>query len=383
MPNSRFFHDSFEECRNAFLCAAHEINGIQVQFEEMSINDSGSQLFTDIVHLRSNGRENSLILITSGLHGVEGYVGSALQLYLLDKICKREIDLTGVDLLFIHAINPWGFKNNRRVTRNNVDLNRNFSMTEDLFKIRNDGYTKIRSILEVNKYYSRRSLANWTFLFKILKSIQKYSKATLVQAIGEGQYEYERGIIFGGKSFEQETLNVTQIIQKYCAPYKKIVAIDLHTGLGRRGKLQLLNAPRILTEVKQEVNELFNHQLIDDNDSNFFKEHGSFLDYVWNINIEKDCLPVMFEFGTVNSENTLGALHTLKTMVIENQAYHSGCKTDKDRAYINRIFMEMFYPKDAIWRNEVISQFHETIEIILSKLKVEQRVFGNLGEKWI
>ncbi len=368
MPKKILFYNSYEECRKAFLNATQEIKSLQTSFEVIPVNKSENGLYTDISYFKNEGK-NPLVIITSGLHGIEGYVGSALQLSLLKQIGNEVIDISGIDLLFVHAINPWGFKNNRRVTRNNVDLNRNFSMTEDLFQIKNDGYSKIRSILEPIKKYSRRSLEHFTFLLKILKCIQKYSKATLIQAIGEGQYDFEKGIIFGGKAYEEENVNITDVLKRYCALYDKILIIDLHTGLGNRGKLQLLNAPKVPYQVKQQVNELFENRVIDDSDDNFFKEHGSFLDFAWNINKEKTCLPVMFEFGTVNSANIFGALRTLKTMIVENQAYQNGCKTSQDKAYIERIFLDMFYPKEEVWRKEVIKQFDETINKAISKLK--------------
>lgn len=368
MPKHSIFYNSYEEYRKAFLNATQEIKSYQASFESVPISASQEGLFTDIAYFKTGG-ENPLVIITSGLHGIEGYVGSALQVYLLKQIGNEEIDISGIDMLFVHAINPWGYKNNRRVTRNNVDLNRNFSMTADLFQIKNEGYFKIRTILEPDKKYSRRSLEHFTFLSKILKSIQKYSKSTLIQAIGEGQYEFEKGIIYGGKAFEEENLNITNVLNRYCSPYDKILIIDLHTGLGKRGKLQLLNAPRVPNIVKQHVNELYDNMVIDDNDDNFFKEHGSFLDFAWNINKEKTCLPVMFEFGTINSESLFGALRTLKTMIIENQAYQNGCKTSQDKAYIDRAFLEMFYPSEALWRKEVIKQFDETISMVFSKLK--------------
>lgn len=368
MPILNFYHDSYKECRKAFLCAAQEVKALHTIIESIPLNELQEDLFTDIVHLKSEGK-NPLVVLTSGLHGIEGYVGSALQLFLMAKIFSREIDISGIDLLFVHAVNPWGFKNNRRVTRNNIDLNRNFSLTDDLFQIKNPGYSKIRSILEPGKKYSRRSLEHFTFPLKIIKSIQENSKSTLVQAIGEGQYEYKNGIIFGGKDFEKENINISKALRKYCDPYEKVVIIDLHTGLGKRGKLQLLNAPRIPDQVKQQVNKLFDNRLIDDSDDNFFKEHGSFLDFVWEMNKEKECLPVMFEFGTINSDNLFGALRTLKTMIIENQAYQLGSKTSQDKTYIDRIFLDMFYPRDINWRNEVIKQFYDTINKILPKLK--------------
>lgn len=368
MHNPVIYHKTYEESRKAFLCAAKELKDLQIHFEAILQNETQDDLYTDIVHIKNEG-ENPLVIITSGLHGIEGYVGSAMQISLLTQIKSKKINITGLDLLLVHAINPWGFKNNRRVTSNNVDLNRNFSMTDDLYQIKNTGYSKLRAILEPTKKYSRRSLDNLIFPLRFLSNIIKYSKPTLMQAIGEGQYEFEKGIIFGGRTFEEENIGITKALQIYCEPYKRILIIDLHTGLGKKGKLQLLNAPKIPNLVKQQVNDLFDNKIIDDNDANFFKEHGSFLDFIWNMNKEKICLPVMFEFGTVNSENLFGAFRTLKTMIIENQAYQKGCKRSQDKTYVDRIFLEMFYPKGSTWRSVVLKQFHETISIAFSKLK--------------
>lgn len=362
------YKNTYDECRNAFHLATKEIKASRVTFESIQVSNTYENLFTDVTHIKNCG-ENPLVIIISGLHGIEGYVGSAMQTFLLNQINAKQIDSTGLDLLFIHAVNPWGFKNNRRVTSNNVDLNRNFSQTEEIFKIKNTGYTAMKEILQPDKKYSRWTFGNITFLVKIVKSIARYSKSTLIQAIGEGQYEYKKGIIYGGKSFEEENKNITKILKKYCKPYENILVIDIHTGLGKRGKLQLLNAPKIPKEVKIKVNELFDYKVVNDEDENFFKEHGSFLDFVWNINKEKNCLPIMFEFGTINSENILGALRTLKTMIIENQTFHNGFKSYQDKKYIDQTFLEMFYPSDTKWRNEVMNQFKEIIQHVLRKFK--------------
>lgn len=61
-----------------------------------------------------------VLLYTSGLHGVEGFGGGAAQLEALTLERGEEA------ILFVHALNPWGWANLRRVNEANVDLNRNF-----------------------------------------------------------------------------------------------------------------------------------------------------------------------------------------------------------------------------------------------------------------
>ena len=70
---------------------------------------------------------DALLIVSSGCHGVEGYCGSGAQVALLhDDAFRAKARHAGVALLFIHALNPWGFSFGRRVTHEGVDLNRNF-----------------------------------------------------------------------------------------------------------------------------------------------------------------------------------------------------------------------------------------------------------------
>ncbi|MEZ5229794.1 MAG: DUF2817 domain-containing protein [Acidimicrobiales bacterium] len=67
---------------------------------------------------------DNAIVVVSGTHGVEGYLGSALQRHHLETYDR---DRTGGPVLvFVHALNPYGFSWVRRVNEDNVDLNRNF-----------------------------------------------------------------------------------------------------------------------------------------------------------------------------------------------------------------------------------------------------------------
>lgn len=130
-----YYLNSYEECRTAFLKSISnnkgKYNTLNQSIQVESANDSG--LFIDLSHFKSHHKTNNLIIFTSGLHGIEGYTGSTLQRFLIDKMMTGEVSTEGNDLLFVHALNPWGFKNKRRVNEKNVDLNRNFSITEDLF----------------------------------------------------------------------------------------------------------------------------------------------------------------------------------------------------------------------------------------------------------
>jgi hypothetical protein len=68
-----------------------------------------------------------LLIVSSACHGVEGYCGSGVQVFALhDDEWRAKARDAGVAVLYIHALNPYGFSHLRRVTQENVDLNRNF-----------------------------------------------------------------------------------------------------------------------------------------------------------------------------------------------------------------------------------------------------------------
>ncbi len=92
-----------------------------------------------------NGVDEDLDIIhSSGTHGVEGYLGSAVQLsWLHELILQNQKQLTSSTdaardfsvrrVLLIHAVNPFGMRHHRRTDQSNVDINRN-SLATDMFK---------------------------------------------------------------------------------------------------------------------------------------------------------------------------------------------------------------------------------------------------------
>ena len=89
----------------------------------------------------------ALLIISSACHGVEGFCGSGVQNALLaDPAWHAAAERAGVAVLYIHALNPYGFSWLRRTTHENVDLNRNF---QDFSKPlpHNEAYDRLAHLL--------------------------------------------------------------------------------------------------------------------------------------------------------------------------------------------------------------------------------------------
>ena len=86
----------------------------------------GETLAMDVA-LDGSADAERLLIVSSACHGVEGYCGSGVQVFAAhDAEWREHARSAGVAVLYIHALNPHGFSWVRRVTNENVDLNRNF-----------------------------------------------------------------------------------------------------------------------------------------------------------------------------------------------------------------------------------------------------------------
>lgn len=346
-----FFKESFSDSRASFLDLASHAGGEHLTHPVPS--KGGSELSFDSLYLPPmSGRKKRLLVLTSGIHGIEGYTGSALQRYLLahDFFGLRDDDL---GVLIIHGINPYGFEHKRRVTENNVDLNRNFDVSSELFQTKNDGYDKVYSFLNPQ---SRRSKA--AFYVSAISNILKYGVNTLRRAILQGQYQHQDGIFFGGKDFEPQVALIKNEVQRVGQGFEKVLLIDLHTGYGQRNSLHLFGNtspfidPKFMDVVFEDLSVDYGEE------KDFYEVTGGFTIFLAKLFHEKaKYAGICFEFGTIDSQKLSGSLDSLYRMINENQSD----ATDDDK----KMFREMFYPSSLEWRKAVVEQFEATLTTVL------------------
>ena len=127
MSPARHFAQSYAEARDKFVSAAHACGARQFRHVHPSERGvDGEELSMDFAFVGKPGARNLLLLI-SGTHGVEGFCGSGCQVALLhDAAFLKAVELAKVEVLMLHALNPYGFSHLRRVNEDNADLNRNF-----------------------------------------------------------------------------------------------------------------------------------------------------------------------------------------------------------------------------------------------------------------
>ena len=118
------FSATYPEARTKFIAAALRAGGTLETISHPERGPDGGSLSTDVAWFGPRDAECVLVTV-SATHGVEGFAGSGAQVDWLERGEAGRLP-PGVAALVIHAINPYGFAWLRRVTHENVDLNRNW-----------------------------------------------------------------------------------------------------------------------------------------------------------------------------------------------------------------------------------------------------------------
>ena len=80
------------------------------------------------------------------------------------------------------------------------------------------------------------------------------AEATLArQAAAQGQYEFPRGILYGGRDFEPQIRDLAAAIGPALRGYPLVMNIDLHTGYGARGVLHWMVSPNTVARDEDEM----------------------------------------------------------------------------------------------------------------------------------
>lgn len=367
------FKSSFEDARSNFLANIADLKKHNPDLQVHSVKiptRTHENLQMDVAYIPpASGKEERLLILTSGIHGVEGFVGSALQnQFIKENFWQlRDADL---GILIIHAINPYGFKFHRRVSENNIDLNRNFDTSAELFALKNEGYQQVNPLLNPTEKAQSGLWNRLGFYFDCVKAIAKYSMESLRRAILSGQYEFPQGIYFGGTAFEPQKDLIEKEILAVAPGYKQTLLVDLHTGYGKRGHLHLFADRHPDLDSAYLQNIFAGYDLDSGQKKDFYAVSGGLVVYMAKLLKSKSNFAgIVFEFGTLDSQKTLGSLDSLYRMVRENQKFHHGAESKTEDEEINHLFAELFYPESPEWRQSVSQQFQEVLSQALTNQK--------------
>jgi Protein of unknown function (DUF2817) len=118
------FSADYGQARMKFVEAAKAQDGELERIAHPARGPDGADLSIDIAWFGDRSASKVFVAF-SGVHGVEGFFGSAVQTEWIRCSENRRLPRNTAALL-VHAVNPYGFAWLRRTNEDNVDLNRNW-----------------------------------------------------------------------------------------------------------------------------------------------------------------------------------------------------------------------------------------------------------------
>jgi hypothetical protein len=226
---SDHFSATYADARAKFQDAARDAGADPAAYLHPLQGPEGEELATDVAWLGPLDAE-SVLVISSATHGVEGFCGSAVQTaWLLGGGPDQRP--AQVAVLLIHAINPYGFAWLRRVNEDNVDLNRNWvDFTQP--RPASTGYSALRDAI-CPRDWSKETSARTAAVFQAYAA--EHGDRALQAAITGGQWNDPEGIFYGGQSQTWSRRTLASILLDRLSRARQVGILDIHTGLGPYG----------------------------------------------------------------------------------------------------------------------------------------------------
>jgi hypothetical protein len=234
MSISQHFARDYSDARAKFLAAAAKAGATVTPLQHPLRGPETEKLFTDVAVWGPADADRVLVTL-SGTHGVEGFCGALCQTAWFAEGMVKEMP-RGTALVAIHAINPHGFAWIRRVTEDNVDLNRNFVDHTQPYPV-NAAYEELKDAICPSDWSDAgRAAAD----ARLAAYAEKNGPKALQAAVTGGQYSDPAGLFFGGNVPTWSNRTLRSIFRRFLSKARTVAAIDYHTGLGPYGHGELI-----------------------------------------------------------------------------------------------------------------------------------------------
>ncbi|KAL7579708.1 hypothetical protein ACA910_021852 [Epithemia clementina (nom. ined.)] len=406
------FSESYQEARSKFREA---VQSLGLSYEYLLVVPEHDYTI-DIAVIP--GGKPGLVIHSSGVHGVEGYAGSAVQVAFLEYLQQRHY-LPTTDtaatvslpqwpqspppagfptVILVHAVNPFGMALYRRTNENNVDLNRN-GLTDQELQTLATSHVNHQNYQRLDAFFNPLSSQNPPSYFyayflvwmQFLRVLFQEGFDTTKAAMVAGQYYKDKGIFYGGSQSKEASVRLLEgwlqnFLDRRAGPDHDAFAdndtetvssipvtwVDVHTGLGPMGVDSLLVNTKGYTHAASEANQWFPNGKLDlfsqegDNSKNMENvskgyEHvqGILLDYYAKSLFASQQQQRRYHTLMVGQEfGTIPAFLVAHALVLENAAYFSTkqLSTEEKLAWAKRTTGRAFYPKSPKWRRNALER---------------------------
>ena len=350
-PPESWFAADYAEARAKFRAAAERAGAVlETHVNPNARQPGGGDLATDVARLGpapgpapdpAPDRAARVLIVSSGTHGVEGFCGSGCQVGMLE---TGAFDLLPADcaLVLVHAINPYGFAWLRRVTEDNIDLNRN-NLDHGAGHPANEKYAEIHAWLTPRDWTGPgRERADAA----IAAYIGEHGMFAFQEAVSGGQYDFPDGLFFGGRALSWSAQTWRAIVDAHCRGARRVAHLDFHTGLGDHGACEIISVESAGGAGAGRARRWYGDAVKspERNDSLSAVVTGSVENGFDGIAQETEVTSVALEYGTQSLPEVLEALRA------DNWLHLYGDPESEEGRAIKRQIRDAFYGDTAEWK---------------------------------
>jgi hypothetical protein len=335
---SEYFSSSYQEARSRFLKAASHAGFTVASYQHPLPGYDGQAIFTDIAS-KIPGNAKHIVMTTSGIHGVEGFAGSAAQIQAL-KTADKPND---VGIIHVHALNPHGFDFGRRVNEHNIDLSRNFIDWSAPLPEDHSLNAAVQSTLKTKPGLWQQA--------RIALLMARHGMGTAKDALTRGQYSDPSGLYFGGTGPAWSNLLWHQIVARVTAQTPHLTHIDFHTGLGPYGKGEMIMMADRHSPMFHRAESLWDNVTTPQDGSSSTSLITGSMCNAFNRTAARRIIVTTgaLEFGT------LPPLDVLKALATDHHAYLT-MPAAEARKVAWQAMQNAFNPPDSIWQVVILDQ---------------------------
>lgn len=308
----------------------------------------GGELSTDVAWVGPRDAKKVFVTV-SGTHGVEGFCGSAAQIDWLNRGEAAPARLPpDTAAMLVHAINPFGFAWMRRVTHENVDLNRNWVDFSHPRPVRVEYDVLADSLCPSHWTDESRAQTMGT----LRGYIAKHGMPAFVEAVSGGQYNHPDGLFYGGAAPCTARLTLEHILTKYLARAEQVGIIDYHSGLGPLGYGELMIGAPKGSEPYDRARRWYGTAVIPVGSPGSASATigGDWISAASKLVPHATVTAIAIEFGTVDPFAVLDALRA------DNWLHAHGDPEESWPNPIKKQILSAFYVDDDVWRGMVLGQ---------------------------
>ncbi len=354
MSVQAYFSESYAAARTKFIAACRRAGVEPQRHVNPAPGPEGLELSTEVAYFGAPDAERLLVLI-SGVHGVETLCGSGCQTGLLAEGRPRNLP-NNTALLLVHAINCWGAAHLRRNNEDNVDLCRNFLDFSQPLPTR-PSYEEIHAALSCAQRSGPERQAADEFLANFRK---QRGMAAFIEALMGGQYQHADGFSYGGRAPVWSNRTITEILQHHAARARRVCVVEYHTGLGpyAYGTAVTMHAGADLERARR----WYGHWILAPNHKEpgapeeFYRVYGHSTEGYLRVLPDAEVTSIVLEYGTYPPQRSLPAMladHWL--------TQHGDPRSDMGR-HIRDELHALHYPQDPDWRQAIWDRSQQVID---------------------